>query len=941
MHPLWSLSAWLAVAPLAAAAATLPLFENNGTINGATNIDAVAVVNRGTINATTAAVDGLPFKTRNTSFVTNQSSGVLNGDVGFQFQLYTNNTSTQAVNFVNHGTIVGGTHLIVNATNITNSGSLAVGPNGLVRLTGKSVDLSRSALLAGGGNTSFPRGTGPGSGTFINAPGVTDLYWGSGDNNAMAGGNQTATPLFFFDLPNTRSPLHEVVFAGSLVTSRVSVPFFPGSFGYEAYVWTNQNITVATNQIVQMIFVPSNAVPGLQTSVRFFRPDFLQVNPLAATAIVELGLPDVDLTTGQPLTNYIYLIDRLASLTTNFSTLQTNFVPIPPTFRPGTFEVTRSTPFEYLLSEPANAAYAVSLYRGPGFLSNNVALDYAAYSARVGQSFSFAGAPGTTADPTNSPGRVEINADRLNLDSVRVRADNLISIKTANLLNISNAALDAPLLNLQVLTTNRELNFDTLASNQVRRLSGDLRAYSAIWTNRNTNTGLNIQYHALILDYDLQTLQDVTVGQLHLRGTNVTINDDLAAQLSLLVESQTLTVGGSLAAPATGNIGVGNFPALKFLTNLGVISVPNIASFGTDTPAPYSNIVNQGVISAGTLALRSLAFTNGGGVFANGPLNLQANAFTASNSVFSTVGDITLTARDLLLSNCTVTTSNTLFITATNSLSDGGTNGGGTWTVRNGFRLTTRPPTGDLLGTSLRSTTPAFANVIHQWPGQDRGRSLAGYSNNLALGRLILDGGPASLFTFQPVGASNALYVDFLEFRNAATNFASVLNLPAGMVIYFANANLPVAKLDGALGNRLRWVSDFTGPNSSTTLLYTNAQGLVTSHTFNTALIANPELDSDGDGIPNSIDPQPVYTSDLLVLSTQRGTDAEGPFATITWEALAYSTNTVQFRTNAAAGPWQVLTNFVQGAETGPVSVTDRATGAARFYRVVTRPLQP
>ena len=69
------------------------------------------------------------------------------------------------------------------------------------------------------------------------------------------------------------------------------------------------------------------------------------------------------------------------------------------------------------------------------------------------------------------------------------------------------------------------------------------------------------------------------------------------------------------------------------------------------------------------------------------------------------------------------------------------------------------------------------------WAGQDLGPVAAGYSNNAALGRLILDGlTNTTQFWFQPATGTpatgtNALYVDYLEFRDYMTNFDHSGNL--------------------------------------------------------------------------------------------------------------------------------------------------------------------
>jgi len=226
--------------------------------------------------------------------------------------------------------------------------------------------------------------------------------------------------------------------------------------------------------------------------------------------------------------------------------------------------------------------------------------------------------------------------------------------------------------------------------------------------------------------------------------------------------------------------------------------------------------------------------------------------------------------------------------------------------------------------------------VDHVWAGEDRGIVPAGFTNNLALGKLILDGGDRSLFRFTGAGTSNALYVDFLELDNYATNISTAdsrfLSIAPNMTIYFANANVPVSRIDGAANGRLRWVSSFTGPLSSTNITYPSGSNYI----FNVALTRSKDLDSDGDGIVNWDDPTPVYVAESAVLSVTLASDPELR-VNLTWNALAYSSNYLEFKTTAAAATnWQILTNFHMGPYTWPVSISDPVNrdGENRVYRL-------
>jgi hypothetical protein len=294
----------------------------------------------------------------------------------------------------------------------------------------------------------------------------------------------------------------------------------------------------------------------------------------------------------------------------------------------------------------------------------------------------------------------------------------------------------------------------------------------------------------------------------------------------------------------------------------------------------------------------------------------------------------------LFITNQILNAGHSLVIFATNSLSDGGPASGNVWTAGVlGFNLTFEPPVASLLGTTITDTAPAYASVACQWAGRDLGPVAAGYSNNAALGRLILDGGtPASSFVFNAPAGNNALYVDYLEFRNNLTNFdssGSLANLyfGPGMKIYYAqliiNGVSWAEKLNHQNGGGLNWVSAYAGAFSSTNLIYPDG----TTNLLNLALVQSCDLDSNGNGIANCQDPAPVFVQSEVGLAAAL-TNAPPHEIVLSWNSIPYSTNSVLFKPSLTATNWQLLTNFVLGSAGGRQRIVDPVTAGGRFYRV-------
>src|SRR5205085_5152065 len=171
---------------------------------------------------------------------------------------------------------------------------------------------------------------------------------------------------------------------------------------------------------------------------------------------------------------------------------------------------------------------------------------------------------------------------------------------------------------------------------------------------------------------------------------------------------------------------------------------------------------------------------------------------------------------------------------------------------------------------------PLSAEVDHIWAATDIGASAGGFQNNTALGRLTLTPGLAEgtfppLFFFAGNGGGNALYVDLLDLSKLA-DYQNELQINPDLVIYFAAANLsftpprtngvplqPEEYLDGQFGGHLRWVKNFAGPNSSVAVIINGVSVMVNRGLRNSLLI-----DSNGNGIPNGLDPYPFNTAPLV-----------------------------------------------------------------------------
>ncbi len=345
---------------------------------------------------------------------------------------------------------------------------------------------------------------------------------------------------------------------------------------------------------------------------------------------------------------------------------------------------------------------------------------------------------------------------------------------------------------------------------------------------------------------------------------------------------------------------------------------------------PYDAFINSGLVADQGTVLTTHDFLNSG-VISNGVGNFTAKTVntTLTNGAIYAGGNISLTAATMLISN-TWLQCLSLTLAPTNWIDAGLTNGN-FWTVGRtngtggqGFALTIKPPTGDLLSTTITNICPGPNKAItNTWAGTDLGVSALGFSNNMALGRLVLTSpGSTSKFIFKgAAGVSNALYVDYLELRDATTNHSAGhpfdfpwLSINTNLIIYYAQAVMNGGSVAEAIdqssqlgfnGGRLRWVPSYAGQFSSTNLVYPPG----VTNTVNAALAQSADMDSDGDGIYNLYDPTPFFTADQINL-TQTATNTPANSIVLNWFSIPNAMNYILNATNFSTGPWLPYTNF-------------------------------
>jgi len=507
----------------------------------------------------------------------------------------------------------------------------------------------------------------------------------------------------------------------------------------------------------------------------------------------------------------------------------------------------------------------------------------------------------------------------------------------AQFINSSRPAVGATGILSEVLTSG-----NVAANNQVA-----IGAYKYTFVNTITNTAANQITIAATFDGSMSNLI-AAINHTAGSGTNYSTNTPAN---TLVMAGGLVNHGFTVTARTNGSSGnsivTTNSTATTNLTWNGHATLSGGVDYISGATLPYDNFINHGVVSDLGATIYANYFESGG-TFANnglGSFNLQSLAAVLTNGSLTAGGDVSITTGSLLTSNLVLRAGRSLTLQVTNWFTDCGVSNGNVWSVGGagmvGLNLPLLPPANpairnDLLGTTISVTSPTpNKQVVNTWAGQDHGVSNSGYTNNAAVGRLILDAsGVNSTLAFNGTGVgNNAIYVDELVLLDYAsyTNHDSSGNLPAlvfnpNLVIYYANATLAdgtsrAEKLNHKNNDHLRWVWTYAGHFSSTNIVYPDG---TTNGPFNIALAQSTDIDSDGDGVINANDPTPFFVPSQFNF-TLTPTNRPPPSIRLQWTTIPLATNYIYYRTNLLSTDWLPLTTFDNYYYGANVAVTNSA----------------
>jgi hypothetical protein len=937
------------------------------------SIDATNFLNNGTftINFPTSTRIQL-FETSDTLNYTN--NGLMTCNNGFQFDTHSSSSGlhSMASTFFNPGTIRCGSsidgvfpvdgvppEMFVSATNIVNPGTVIVGQtavltgesgttitaeeaNGLLQFSGQNIDLTRAILSV---ETTFSITGSGGSGFDTNKDWYPSLY---------------LTPTEA--ISSLSAPIAAIFPPYAQLVLTNSTPYFV------------QTGVGTSNVITKMIFIQNNNPIPYNV---YLNNNFNQASVGFGEATIEWLGSSLDSASGNTVSSYLYLNDDyVQGSVTNVP--QINGIP-------DNFTVTESPVQLTGIGNLQSSGYPAGLILPANTVVSNT------YSYATVQLIPTSVSTNSVANGalTNIPGRIQINASKeLNLSLASLSGLNYMSLASTNQFDGSpGAQIYSPYSDINIGVTNGFLTVSNLTEANIPLWNGTIQCWSGRWIYVDP-TGVTNDFRVLLVGSQLLPTTAAQAQDLILHGSNsVVISDAFSIMRKLSIDSQNVTlttnvVGGG-AESLDGELNVetpliywsNSVPNVRNLTNNGAIRLQNFTTFGT-AQTNYYNFINNGAVVDQGAQIWANNFTSSG-TFTNGagPFTLKSTNTAFANQILNTASnDVSITTGSMVASNLVMQAGRSLTITATNLLTDGGVNSSNYWTVGavainngTGLSLPIKPAFGDLLGTTITNIAPTNKNVAVVWSGNDYGSTTAGFTNNAAVGRLILDAYQTSpqngVFSFKGAGTSNAMYVDYLEFRDSATNEANynmnALSIGTNITIYFAQAMLNgvsiAEKIDKASrfgngvsnynGGRLIWVPSYAGNFSSTNFVY---PGGVTN-TVNAALASSTDIDSDGDVIANAYDSTPFFLASQVNF-TETLTNVPPLSVNLTWATVPLGTNYVYYKTNLLSTNWVLLTNATLTANPFPspqpypssvtnVSVLDPVNFMQpRYYRIVVQP---
>ncbi len=874
----------------------------------------------------------------------------------------------------------------INAASVTNRGDVTVGANGLMKLFANGMDLSGGTLIVepASGSVFGSRfgGVDVTETNFFPSVGVYDLAYGIDiDTNMPVSGILLSTSPYIFQTP---------IF--NITNSASSPPLFTSfcrtSFGLtNAQVFTRDEFVTQSNRVIQVIAVQSG-----DTNIGVFASFVPTVVPIGVpqggylSPIVEMRVASTNFRTLDLQTNSLYVFDQLGSHTNNI--LSSNIVA--GTLRPAPLILFRGPSGFGEIGQPGLPFVDPDVFDSPAYSNRIVTNQYAVYAAEV-QSVASRLPALPDVGVTNLPGRVEIRATDLKLDNTRIRAEGLISINATNLTGGGGSVLDVPRINMNFTSTRDVLNLKDMTPDSVERFGGFLQIYSGIWTNvysevvgGGTNAVTNIievRFQLTAINaQDMHTREAVVAHELKLSSPGSVIYEDNLAVTNLvqisapnltLAEGSRLSLGKGVGFSYTNIVNVSNF------TNNGTLAMNELAELRKSSTSGYDTFVNHGDIMAFGTEITAGYFENSGDIISSNSYTFSLTTTTGQGTLFSTdcfgeplftpvseqtegaitinaatakidggnfvtLGDVQLNGNVFKVNAHRANAGGRMVFNVTDILTDTGEQANNVWTVNNGFAMGARP-LGDLLGTELRTLGAKLAFIDHVWSAEDRGATIAGFTDNIALGRLVIRGDTGSKFEFLPGLDGSALYVDVLQIDGLqASSLRELTNrVQLGMNIYYGNiestnGTFTAERLNGILGPsapfNFIWVPEWAGPNSGVDVPLTE-NGPVKR--FNRALRESANIDSDGDGLPNRYDPFPFPPEAFGITGITLNSVAQA--VSFGFTAQSAGTYVIEYTTDLAGGKWQPLTSLVQkNASGGVMSFTDqlRAGDPQRYYRV-------